>query len=52
VKVTTAAGVELEVFKNKDGEIIIKDGNTEHKVVATDIAAGNGIIHVVDGVFA
>jgi uncharacterized surface protein with fasciclin (FAS1) repeats len=52
VKVTTAAGAELEVFKNKDGEIIIKDGNTEHKVVAGDIAAGNGVIHVVDGVFA
>jgi uncharacterized surface protein with fasciclin (FAS1) repeats len=52
VKVTTAAGVELEVFKNKFGKVIIKDGNTEHKVVAADIAAGNGIIHVVDGVFA
>jgi len=44
---TTQAGSLRLTFKVVDGKVLINDGP---KVVATDVAASNGIIHVIDGV--
>jgi uncharacterized surface protein with fasciclin (FAS1) repeats len=46
VKVVTLNG-GLLTFTIKDGKVVINDSST---VVATDIEASNGVIHVIDGV--
>jgi transforming growth factor-beta-induced protein len=46
VKVVTLSGSLLS-FNIVDGKVVINDGPT---VVATDIEASNGVIHVIDGV--
>ncbi|QVL33429.1 fasciclin domain-containing protein [Telmatocola sphagniphila] len=44
-KVKTAGGYEVEIVANADGVTV--DGS---KVIATDIEASNGVIHVIDTV--
>jgi transforming growth factor-beta-induced protein len=46
VKIVTLNG-GLLTFTIKDGQVVINDSST---VVATDIEASNGVIHVIDGV--
>jgi transforming growth factor-beta-induced protein len=46
VKVVTLNGGLLS-FTIKDGKVVINDSST---VVATDVEASNGVIHVIDGV--
>jgi len=50
---TTISGFdrEIEFFIQADGKLVIGSGAGVYNVTATDIAARNGVIHVVDGVF-
>jgi len=48
--VTTVEGTELKAMI-KNGDVVLKDAaGSEIKVVNTNIAASNGVIHVIDGV--
>ncbi len=46
VKVKTLQGSEITVVKGKDGSVTVNGA----KVTAADVIAGNGLIHVIDGV--
>ena len=50
-EVTTVNGATFTVNVGDDGAVSITDGagNTVN-VVATDVVASNGVIHVIDGV--
>lgn len=48
---TTSNNYELTARRNEEGEIVIIDGQgNEAKLVATDLTAVNGTVHVIDAV--
>ena len=48
--VQTVGGEEISVINNSDG-VTIKSSAGMAKVIATDILASNGVVHLVDTVF-
>ena len=48
--VKTVGGEEISIINNGDG-VSIKSSAGTAKVIATDILASNGVVHLVDTVF-
>ncbi len=49
-KVATVQGTELTVEVSEAGVTLVDGTGARVKVVTTDVAASNGVIHVIDGV--
>ncbi len=49
-KVATVQGAELMVEASEAGVVLVDGTGARVNVVATDVAASNGVIHVIDGV--
>ena len=49
-KIKTVGGEEIEII-NANGGVTIKSSAGSAKVIATDILASNGVVHLVDTVF-
>jgi uncharacterized surface protein with fasciclin (FAS1) repeats len=49
-KVTTVQGGKLTIYVLKSGVSIVDESKRLTRVVATDVAASNGVIHVIDNV--
>ena len=48
--IKTAGGESIFLYKNKRGEVKVKNKNRQINVVTHDVKASNGVIHVIDEV--